>query len=131
MKQKTVVLFMLFAAAMDAGTGMGLLFFPETVLQLMGLSISVPLVFVRWVGIFVTMTGIWYLLPLAKHKDAHFTELLKLVLLGTAILRALVACFLIWAMSFNHLDMPWWPVPVTDWGFAIAQAVMLLKGVRP
>jgi len=122
MKLSNLEKVILLAAVSDGLTGLALVFQPSRTLALMQIAEpDITWVLVRWLGIFVGMTGVWLLLPLCRRKSPSFRAQLALALLGTALVRLAVASFLIWAIALGRLVTGWAIVAVFDGGFGLAQ----------
>jgi hypothetical protein len=110
--------------AMDACTGLILIFAPAMTLKLM----RVPplhqssLVFLSWMGVFIGAVGLAYGLVFRGNREA------ETVWTFTAIVRAMVLVFLIVKISTGSLPVAWSLVAMTDGIVAIGQFFILRAG---
>ena len=111
------------AGACDTATGVLLVTAPAFTLRLMGIG-DVPdeTVFLRFIGTFVGAVGLSYLLPLLPGTG---DELLRPVLLITALSRACVGSFVLIAITASSLAAGWWVVAATDLVLAAVQLTLL------
>lgn len=124
------------AGAADAATGALLVAAPGRVLALLGTpgtgatalaaggtAVLLPW---RWVGVFVLAVGVLYLYPFAAGvaRGARLGTLAE----ATAIVRALVAAFVVAALAAGELPAGWSLVAATDGGLAAAQLLALRRG---
>lgn len=119
----------LFAGAMDGAAGLGLMLIPTLVLPLMGVAVPGPeaLIFLRFVGAFVAAVGCTYLWALAAPA-----ERLRVALGATIFFRVAAGGYSLSAIALGHLSPVWLSVPVTDFGLALAQTLLLRRGAgRP
>lgn len=117
-------LFSLAVGAMDACTGLLLIFAPALTLRLMQVP-EVPagaLVFLSWMGVFIAAVGVSYGLVLRGGREA------ETVWLFTAVVRAAVAGFLIVKITLGDLPAAWSLVAATDGLVALGQALVLRAG---
>lgn len=110
--------------AMDAVTGLLLIFVPTLVLGLLGIAPPSPdaLVYLSWMGVFVCGVGLSYGLALGRRTRG------ETVWIFTALIRALVAVFLIVRIVHGSLAPAWAAVAVSDALVAIVQIVVLRAG---
>ena len=109
----------------DGGTGLMLLTVPHVALDRMGVaSPPAELVYIRYIGVFVSFAGLAYALPLLRR------EALRTVFELTLLLRLMVATFVTGAMLVHALDPGWWSVPLYDGVLAILQACWLVAERR-
>ena len=110
--------------AMDALTGLLLIFIPARVLELLGIRLPSPdaLVFLSWIGVFVMSVGLSYGLVLFKrrHGEAVWTF--------TSLVRMAVAVFLTTRVLGETLEKSWMLVAVSDAAVALVQIVILRLG---
>lgn len=113
------------AGMMDAATGLGLAFAPAATLALMGAMLpgGEALVFLRWVGAFVTAVGATYL-----WGWLHGRRLLRPVLELTLVFRLAAGVFSAVAIARGWLAPVWLSVPVTDLALVCVQVILLAKG---
>lgn len=111
--------------AMDAVTGLLLVFYPASVLAM--LKIEPPsadaLVFLSWIGVFVMAVGLSYGLALGKRRSRGET-----VWMVTSIVRILVAVFLTFRIIGESMAMAWILVAVADCVVALVQIAVLRAG---
>lgn len=115
-----------FAGAMDAAAGLGLMLVPTVVLPLMFLAVPGPeaLIFLRFVGAFVAAVGTTYLWALAAPA-----ERLRVILGATIIFRIAAGGYSLSAILLGHLSPMWLSIPAADFGLAVAQFLLLRRGV--
>jgi hypothetical protein len=119
------------AGAMDAITGLMLIFAPELTLRL--LDIAPPpagaTVFLGWIGVFVMSVGLSY--GLALRRGSHG----EAVWMFTALVRSAVAVFVATQVWHGALETRWILVAIADAAVAILQGSILRAGwwkeVRP
>lgn len=111
--------------SMDALTGLLLVIAPGLVLQLLRIAPPSPdaLVFLSWIGVFVMAVGLSYGMALGKHRGRGET-----VWAFTALVRILVAVFLVVRISGGTLEKAWSLVALSDCMVAVVQIVILRKG---
>lgn len=111
--------------AMDACTGLLLLFVPIWTLRLMGLQ---PIgaeaqIFLSWMGAFVFGVGASYFLALRVRLPEEGEMIWKM----TALVRAVIAMFVIVQVSRGTLEPLWLSVAATDALVALVQLVGLKR----
>ena len=111
--------------AMDAMTGLLLIIAPSFVLQLLFIPppSSESLVFQSWIGVFVMSVGLSYSWALSGRRAAGET-----VWGFTALVRMLVALFLMIEITRGTLHPMWAIVAASDASVAIVQIVILWLG---
>ena len=111
--------------AMDALTGLLLVFFPASVLAMLGIDqpSADALVFLSWIGVFVMAVGLSYGLALGKRRSRGET-----VWMVTSIVRVLVAVFLTFKIIDESMAMAWMLVAVADCVVALVQIAVLRAG---
>ncbi|MEI8037031.1 MAG: hypothetical protein WCJ14_01455 [Verrucomicrobiota bacterium] len=111
--------------AMDSLTGLWLVLFPASLLELLQVPPVSPdaLVFVSWIGVFVLAVGLSYGLALLPRRARGET-----VWIFTAGVRALVAVFLTASILSESLPMVWAVVGVADGVVALVQIAILRAG---
>jgi hypothetical protein len=125
-----LILYQYLAGLCDIGTGLLLIVAPAWTLRLMGLSIvPQPVVFVGYIGVFVLSVGLTYLWaaafwPLTSHAHIGWSTQWKI----TALVRTLVAVFVVVQIASSALEIRWISVAVSDGAFAIIQWIGLRKG---
>ncbi len=114
------------AGAMDAATGLGLVFAPALTLRAM--QVAAPsaeaLVFLRPVGAFVGAGGASYLVAFARGGAARLRELFATTLLFRAAAGGYCAC----AVLAGWLEPRWATVSLTDGALVVAQLWLLSRG---
>ncbi len=128
--RRWLILYQYLAGLCDASTGLLLIAAPVWTLGLMGLSvIPQPLVFVRYIGVFVLSVGLTYLWaalawPLTSHAHIGWSTQWGI----TALIRTLVAVFVVWQIAAGALESKWITVALSDATFAVIQWIGLRKG---
>jgi hypothetical protein len=118
------------AGLCDTSTGLLLIAAPAWTLHLMGLSvIPQPVAFVRYIGVFVLSVGLTYLWaavkwPLSPRDNIAWSTQWKI----TALIRTLVALFILWQVATAAIESRWITVAFSDGAFAIIQWIGLRKG---
>ena len=118
------------AGLCDSTTGLLLIAAPVWTLHLMGLAIiPQPVAFVRYIGVFVFCVGLSYLWaavrwPLTVHAHIGWSTQWKI----TAMIRTLVALFVLWQVVTSGIEAKWITVAFSDGAFAIIQWIGLEKG---
>ena len=116
------------AGLCDAGTGLLVIGFPGFTLGLMGLTlVSIP--FTRFIGVFVFSVGLSYLWtvtrwPLNEHTVPVWLTQWKI----TALIRSLVAMFLLWQVAAHAMESRWMTVALIDGLFAAIQIIGIEQG---
>lgn len=112
----------------DGATGLMLIVNPLFTLEMMGVS-QVPAdpVFIRYIGVFVLCTGIFYAVPRCFADEQQRRASWKTVFTGTCILRVMVAGFVSCAWMLGTLDSGWMSVPVYDVSAALVQIIVLRR----
>jgi hypothetical protein len=125
-----LLLYQYTAGLCDAITGLLLIATPEWTLHLMGLTvIPQPVAFVRYIGVFVLSVGLSYILaavrwPLTARAHIGWSTQWKI----TAMIRALVALFVVWQVATAGIEARWITVAFSDGAFAIIQWIGLRNG---
>lgn len=114
------------AGAMDAATGLGLVFAPRLTLGAMLLAPpgSEALVFLRWVGAFVAAVGFSYLVALARGGAGRLREIFA----TTLLFRAAAGGYCAAAVIAGALDLGWITVAVTDGALVVVQIWLMRRG---
>jgi hypothetical protein len=122
--RKIALIWSLGAGAMDAVTGLLLVFAPEQVLELLGIAVpsAESLVFLSWIGVFVASVGLSYVLVLRGGAAA------ATVWIFTALVRLAVAAFLVAQIRAGRLPMAWATVALADAMVACLQIIGLRLG---
>jgi len=110
---------------MDALTGLLLIFVPSLVLRLLRIDAPSPeaMVYLSWIGVFVMAVGLSYAFALGERRGAG-----EVVWLFTALVRMLVAMFLVVKITQGSLAAAWAVVAMSDGVVASVQMVILRKG---
>ncbi|HEY1895597.1 MAG TPA: hypothetical protein VGG62_04960 [Terracidiphilus sp.] len=125
-----LILYQYIAGLCDTATGLLLIVAPASTLRLVGLTIiPEPVVFVRYIGVFVLSVGLTYLWavarwPLTSHAHIGWSTQWKI----TALVRTLVAVFVVWQIASSALEGRWISVALSDGAFATIQWIGLRKG---
>lgn len=111
--------------SMDAVTGLLLIFTPELVLRLLRIEAPSPdaMIFLSWIGVFVMAVGLSYGLALGKRRGAG-----EAVWMFTALVRILVAVFLVIQITLGEMAPAWALVAFSDGLVAMVQMMILRKG---
>ena len=120
---KAAQTFALFAGAMDAATGAGLVALPGLTLSAMGVATpgAEALVFLRWVGAFVGAVGASYLIALARGG----AQRLRSVFEFTVWFRGAAGGYCAAAVLAGALEPRWFTVSLTDGALVVAQIWLL------
>lgn len=110
--------------AMDAATGLLLIFYPVRVLAMLGIKApsADALEFLNWIGVFVTGVGLSYVMALGERKRG------ETVWLFTSLIRASVSVFLIAKISVGAMTPAWAVVAFSDGVVAVVQMTILRLG---
>lgn len=124
MKIKFLRFWSVAVGVMDALTGLILIFAPTVVLGLLGISppSQDALVFLNWIGVFVTAVGLSYSMALGRRGWG------EAVWAFTALVRLAVALFLTVNILSGVLAMAWALVGISDGLVALVQIVILWNG---
>ncbi len=128
--RRWLIVFQFVAGLCDTSTGLLLIAAPAWTLGLMGLTIiPQPVAFVRYIGVFVLSVGLTYLWaavrwPLMPHAHIAWTVQWKI----TALVRSLVAVFVLWQVVSGAIEPRWISVAFSDGAFALVQIIGLAKG---
>src|SRR5579862_2556554 len=118
------------AGLCDTSTGVLLVGFPDyTLSTLIGLTIVPPRPFIRFIGVFVLAVGITYFWSLVRYPlndDGSIVWMTQWKI--TALIRALVALFVLWQVTAHTIDFRWIAVALTDGFFAAMQMIGLEQG---
>lgn len=111
--------------AMDALTGLLLIFAPDLVLRLLKIKAPSPdaMVYLSWIGVFVMAVGLSYGLALGRHRAAG-----EVVWMFTALARILVAVFLTIQITGRSISPAWAVVALSDGLVALVQMAILRRG---
>ena len=117
------------AGLSDTSAGWFLVLEPQWTLTLMGVRrIPQPIEFASFVGVFVLGVGVTYLyatrLPFVAFNTARWQTIWAL----TALIRTLVAVFLLGEILLGRMERAWLAVAVTDGTLALIQWIGLSKG---
>jgi hypothetical protein len=113
--------------ALDSCTGLLLMIAPAFTLRMMMVpSPPAPaLVFVSWIGAFVTAVGLAYWIAPRRLDGPQARARLETVWRMTTIARLLVAAFVTWRIVNRDLPAAWLLVAATDAAIACAQIAWL------
>lgn len=122
--KRLALLWSLAVGAMDAVTGLLLIFAPSLVMTLLGIPALPPemQVLMEWIGVFVFSTGLSYSLTTRGSGAA------ETVWIFTTIVRSSVAVFLAVKIAGGELPKPWALVAAADAAVAMVQAIGLKAG---
>lgn len=128
MKKRLLLGYQLVAGGSDAATGAALLVAPRLTLGWMGLTVAPePIVFLQYIGVFVLAVGLSYWLvafssqPMAATRWRTQWEI-------TALVRTLVAAFVLVELARHALEPRWISVVLTDGLYAGLQWTGLRLG---
>lgn len=123
-KKKFITVWSVSVGVMDAVTGLLLILVPSQVLRLLGIAppSAEALVYLSWVGVFVAGIGLSYAMVLGDRRRG------RTVWMFTALMRALVAVFVIWRIADGSLVPLWVVVALTDAVVAVVQTAVLRSG---
>ena len=119
--RRLIVAICLVAGSCDFLTGVLLVAAPAFTLVLMGMT-AVPAepILLRFVGVFVGSVGLAYLYPWALSPSARLARW-KTVFEMTALVRLMVAAFVVAGVFGGALEVSWTTVAVTDLTLAAVQ----------
>ena len=121
--------FQVFAGLSDAVTGCLLVFAPRWTLALMGLRRAPqPIEFASFVGVFVLGVGLAYLLAARRPLNAANQPRWEESWAATALLRSLVAAFLLGEILAARMEAAWLAVALFDGALACVQWAGLSRG---
>lgn len=123
-KRKFLITWSLAVGAMDAGTGILLVFAPGFVTGLLGIAepASDASVFLSWMGVFITGVGLSYALALGGRSEG--IAVWKI----TSLIRLMVAAFVSWKAATGELEPRWLLVAASDGVVAMVQICILKLG---
>jgi hypothetical protein len=126
---KWILAYQYLAGLSDTSTGLLLVFAPAWTLTLMGIRrLPQPIEFASFVGVFVLGVGMSYLyiarLPLTEVNSPRWQTAWAL----TALIRTLVALFLLAQILAGRMESAWLTVAITDGVLALTQWIGLAKG---
>ena len=128
--RRWLIFYQYVAGLCDASTGLLLIAAPAWTLGLMGITIiPQPIAFIRYIGVFVLSAGLTYLWaamgwPLTERAHVAWSTQWKI----TALIRTLVALFVVWQVASTAIEVRWVSVALTDAAFALIQWTGLAKG---
>ena len=128
--RRWLILYQYAAGLCDVSTGLLLIAVPAWTLGVMGLTIiPQPVAFVRYIGVFVLSLGLTYLWaaigwPLTEGTHIAWSTQWKI----TALIRTLIALFVIWQVASAAIEVRWMSVGLTDAVLALIQWTGLAKG---
>ena len=123
-KRKFIMFWSAAVGSMDVLTGAALVVSPVLVLHILGIAPPSPdaLVYLRWVGVFVGGVGLSYAMVFGDRRRG------MAVWMVTALLRTLVAVFVISQIDAGLLAPAWLLVALTDAVVAVVQMVVVRTG---
>jgi hypothetical protein len=130
MKPRTLILIYHYLAGLsDTCTGLLLLLAPVFTLHLMGVTeLPSPLDYARYIGVFVLAVGATYLLIPAVVRDSpDASAWWRAQWAVTALIRSLVALFVLWQVALGAMEGAWIAVFFTDAVYAAIQLTGLRK----
>ncbi len=118
------------AGLSDTSTGLLLIFAPAWTLHLMRVtSLPHPIEFAGFIGTFVLSVGLTYVLLAVRWPfSRRNADLWKSQWAFTAVVRTLVALFLVFQITRGHMEMAWLTVALLDGALAGTQWVGLTRG---
>jgi hypothetical protein len=122
--KRLALLLSLAVGAMDAVTGLLLIFTPSLVMKLLGIPALPPesQVPMEWIGVFVFSIGVSYSLTMRGRSAA------ETVWIFTTIVRSSVAVFLAVRIAGGALPVAWAVVAAADATVAVVQMIGLKAG---
>jgi hypothetical protein len=113
----------------DTTTGLLLVFAPLWTMTLMGVQrLPQPIEYVSFVGVFVLGVGLAYLSVTRLPLTAQNTPRWQTVWILTALIRSLVAAFLLTEILSGQMEPAWFTVAIVDGALAVIQWIGLGKG---
>jgi hypothetical protein len=113
----------------DSSTGLLLVFAPAWTLTLMGVHrLPQPIEFASFIGVFVLGVGLAYFSVPGPPLHGIYAARWRTVWLLTALIRTLVATFLLAEISTGRMERAWITVAITDGALAAFQWIGLGKG---
>jgi hypothetical protein len=117
------------AGLSDTSTGLLLVFAPSWTLTLMGVQrLPQPIEYASYVGVFVLGVGLAYLSVTRLPLTAQNTPRWQTVWILTALIRSLVAAFLLAEILSGQMEPAWFTVAIVDGCLAVIQWIGLWKG---
>lgn len=114
--------------AMDACTGLLLIFAPELTLKLMGLRVPLEVLpYQCWIGAFVLSTGLAYAWAIRQPTNEREKGARETVWKMTALVRTVIALFLTAKILTGGLPPGWATVAATDAFVALVQWAALRR----
>ncbi len=127
--RRSLTIYQWLAGLSDTVTGLLLLLFPEYTFSLMGLRPGYDRALVRFIGVFVFSLGLTYLwtvvrMPLNELAVPAWLTQWKI----TALIRGMVAVFLVWQLAAQTMEPRWLSVCVFDGVVAGFQFIGIDRG---
>lgn len=115
------------AGLLDTLTGMVLIAKPDIILSIMGASeISMPDIFLKYVGVFVMATGLTYFISLFyTFFNITFIQLSLVLWTTSSLVRLCVAGFVFSQVYLSALSLSWLLVAFSDLSLALFQYYLL------
>ncbi len=114
--------------AMDACTGLLLIFAPELTLKLMKLSVPTEVLpYQSWIGAFVLSTGLAYSWAIRQPSTERERGAREAIWKITALVRTVIALFLTTKILTGSMSPGWATVAATDALVAVVQWVALKR----
>jgi hypothetical protein len=117
------------AGLSDTATGWLLLLAPQWTLNLMGVrNLPQPIEFASFVGVFVLGVGLTYLYAMRIPLNAANAPRWQTAWVVTALIRTLVAAFLLAEILHGRMERAWFTVALADGALALIQWTGLTMG---
>ena len=120
--------YQLLAGTCDTVTGLLLIVSPGWTLSLMGVIQNYSSALISFVGTFVLAVGLFYFYPLRFPTIARNAQRWQTVWVLTALIRSLVAAFLLLEISAQRMELAWITVAISDGALGAIQWTGLAKG---
>ena len=115
------------AGLLDTLTGIILIIKPDVILSIMGASeISMPNIFLKYVGVFVMATGLTYFISFSYRSfNITFIQLSLVLWTTSSLVRLCVASFVFSQVYLSTLSASWLLVAFSDLSLALFQYYLL------
>ena len=122
-----IMYYNILAGLLDTFTGVVLIIRPDIILSIMGASeISMPDIFLRYVGVFVMATGLTYFISfLHAYYCITYIQLSLVIWTTSSLVRLCVAGFVFSQVYLGTLSVSWLLVASSDLTLALFQCYLL------